>query len=98
MDIPSLDFTIGCIPLHCPWFSLLGLGSRGKSGGWPGDVASPGSLCLLHNRSINRKVLRQGITTLFRKLTDREGGELGFPKGLPRASLVAQTVKNLPAM
>ena len=105
----KLDFTIGCIPPsfilgpvlgppHCPWFSLLGLGSRGKSGSWSGDVTSPSSLCLLHNRPINQKVLRQGITTLFRKLIDREDGGLGFPKGLPRASLVAQIVKNLPAM
>ena len=61
-------------------------------------LQSPSSLCLLHNRSINRKVLRQGITTLFRKLTDREDGGLGFPKGLPKASLLAQAVKNLPAM
>ena len=43
-------------------------------------------------------MLGQGITTLFRKLIDREDGGLGFPKGLPRASLVAQIVKNLPAM
>lgn len=50
MEILSFDFTLGCIPPsfilgpvlgpppHCPWFSLLGLGSRGKSGGWSGDV------------------------------------------------------------
>ena len=49
MEILSLDFTLGCItpsfilgPVlgtpHCLWFSVLGLGSRGKSGGWSGDV------------------------------------------------------------
>ena len=50
MEILSLDFTLGCItpsfilgpvlgpPPHCLRFSLLGLGSRGESGGWSGDV------------------------------------------------------------